>query len=226
MIFITGDTHIPIDIQKLSSKQFPLQKELTEKDFVIICGDFGGVWNGGSEDKYWQKWLSEKNFTTLFVDGNHDNHDMLKNDFEEVDFYGGRAHKINDKLFHLMRGEVYSIDEKKVFAFGGASSHDKDKRKEGVNWWEDELPKEEDLLYAKENLEKNSWSVDFVISHSAPGSIQDMLGCKYEKNLLTDFFDELRGALRYEKWFFGHYHIDRQADERHIAVFNKVIFAK
>jgi len=43
MIFITGDTHIPTDVQKLNSERFPEQKELTERDYLIICGDFGGV---------------------------------------------------------------------------------------------------------------------------------------------------------------------------------------
>ena len=39
MIYITGDTHIPVDIQKLSTKRFPEQKEMTKNDYVIICGD-------------------------------------------------------------------------------------------------------------------------------------------------------------------------------------------
>lgn len=30
---------------------FPEQKEMTKDDFVIICGDFGGVWNKGEESK-------------------------------------------------------------------------------------------------------------------------------------------------------------------------------
>ena len=42
MIYITGDTHIPTDVGKLSSKRFPEQKNLTKNDYVIICGDFGG----------------------------------------------------------------------------------------------------------------------------------------------------------------------------------------
>ena len=52
MMYITGDTHIPIDIKKLSAKKFPEQKNLTKKDYVIICGDFGGVWDGSNEEKY------------------------------------------------------------------------------------------------------------------------------------------------------------------------------
>lgn len=60
MIYITGDTHIPVDIQKLSAKKFPKQKELTKNDYVIIWGDFGGIWDGSNEEKYWIKWLKEK----------------------------------------------------------------------------------------------------------------------------------------------------------------------
>ena len=69
MVYITGDTHIPVDIAKLNSKRFPAQKDLTKDDFLIICGDFGGVWNNDREEMYWRKWLEQKNFTTLFIDG-------------------------------------------------------------------------------------------------------------------------------------------------------------
>lgn len=69
-IYITGDTHIPIDIRKLTTKYFKEQKELTKDDFVIVCGDFGGVWDGGKHDKYWQSWLQKKNFSTLYAWGN------------------------------------------------------------------------------------------------------------------------------------------------------------
>ncbi len=55
MIYITGDVHIPVDIKKLSTKNFPKQKELTKNDYVIILGDFGGVWNNGNEELYWRK---------------------------------------------------------------------------------------------------------------------------------------------------------------------------
>lgn len=41
MIYITGDTHIPIDIGKLSTKHFPEQKHFTQNDYLIICEDFG-----------------------------------------------------------------------------------------------------------------------------------------------------------------------------------------
>ena len=71
MIHITGDTHS--DFAKFSTDKFPIQKEMTKNDYIIICGDFGGIWNyllESTYEKYWLNWLNEKNFTTLFVDGN------------------------------------------------------------------------------------------------------------------------------------------------------------
>jgi hypothetical protein len=73
-----------MDISKLNSKNFPEQKTLTGDDYVMICGDFGGVWDGGREEMYWRRWLDNKKFTTLFVDGNHENFDLLDT-FEVVD---------------------------------------------------------------------------------------------------------------------------------------------
>ena len=124
MIYITGDTHL--DFTRFSTDKFPIQKEMTKNDYVIICGDFGGVWNylvESTYEKYWLDWLNEKKFTTLFVDGNHENFTRLYN-YPIEQWHGGKVHKIRDSVLHLMRGEIFDIDNKKVFTFGGAKSHD------------------------------------------------------------------------------------------------------
>ena len=46
---------------------------------------------------------------------------------------------------------------------------------------------------------------------------------QYENDILTDFLEELKNKISYEKWFFGHYHVDGVVDERYVAVFDKVI---
>ncbi|MDD4804164.1 MAG: metallophosphoesterase, partial [Candidatus Pacebacteria bacterium] len=69
-VFITGDLHGKGEISKLNSKNFPVGKELTKEDYVIILCDFGLVWNNDDEDMYWQNWLNSRNWTTLVVDGN------------------------------------------------------------------------------------------------------------------------------------------------------------
>ena len=86
MIYVTGDCHARFG--KFSVGGFPEQKEMTRDDFVIVCGDFGGVWSNTSEEVWWLDWLSDKPFTILFVDGNHENFDRLYGDeFEVVDFH-------------------------------------------------------------------------------------------------------------------------------------------
>ena len=154
MIFITGDTHGPNPIglhsvdgfgKRMNKEYFPEQKEMTRDDFVIICGDFGGVWNYDSryditgstfkdkicldygeskEEKYWLDWLSKKNFTLLFCDGNHENFDRLYRAYPEVDFHGGKAHQLRENVFHLIRGYIFDLCGLSFFTFGGARSHD------------------------------------------------------------------------------------------------------
>ena len=124
MIFITGDCHG--NFSKLNKSNFPEQSQMTKDDFVIICGDFGIIWDTkvSKQELNWLDWFDKKSFTTLFVDGNHENFDRLNTEYEIVDFHGGKAHKINDSIYHLMRGEIFELQNQKFFAFGGAASHD------------------------------------------------------------------------------------------------------
>ena len=124
MIYITGDCHS--DFSKFETDKFPIQTEMTKNDYVIICGDLGRVWNYIVESMYekqWLDWFSNKNFTTLFVDGNRENFERLYG-YPVEEWHGGKVHKIRDSVLHLMRGEIFDIDNKKIFAFGGAKSHD------------------------------------------------------------------------------------------------------
>ena len=119
MIYITGDTHS--NFSKFEESNFPLQKEMTKDDYVIICGDFGGVWTFEEESKREKEildWLNERNFTTLFVDGNHENFTRLYNDYPVEKWHGGKIHKIRDSIFHLMRGEIFNIENTRFFMVG------------------------------------------------------------------------------------------------------------
>ena len=57
MIYVTGDCHA--DFTKFNTKIFPEQYEMTKDDYVIICGDFGGVWNRFEENKHENHWIKE-----------------------------------------------------------------------------------------------------------------------------------------------------------------------
>ena len=49
MIYITGDCHR--EYRRFNTQNFPEQKGMTKEDYVIVCGDFGGVWSFEKEDK-------------------------------------------------------------------------------------------------------------------------------------------------------------------------------
>lgn len=165
MIIVTGDTHCPIDIGKLNKKSFD-DSSMTKQDYVIIAGDAGFVWYGSdSEDLWWQKWLMKKNFTTLFVDGNHENHNKL-DQLPVTLWNGGKIHKINDSIFHLMRGQVFEIDGMKLFTMGGAESSDRELRKEDISWWCRELPSDQEYQEALYNLDQCGWQASGGLSES------------------------------------------------------------
>ena len=122
-IFITGDIHS--DPKRFSVKSFPTQKNMDKSDIVIITGDFGLIWKEDPTgyENYWLEWLNQKPFTTLFVDGNHENFDRLLS-YPTAQKFSGLVHEIRSSVFHLMRGEIYKINGSKIFTFGGAQSHD------------------------------------------------------------------------------------------------------
>ena len=121
-IVLVGDTHA--DIRRFSSDNFPFN-DFTKDDYVIILGDFGLVWDNEESpyETYWLNWLEEKPWTTLFIDGNHENFDRL-NSYPIEYWNGGKVQRIRPSIMHLMRGQVFELQGKKFFTFGGASSHD------------------------------------------------------------------------------------------------------
>lgn len=227
MIYITGDTHIPIDIRKLSSSKFKEQKDMTKNDYVIICGDFGGVWDNSNEELYWRKWLQKKNFTTLFVDGNHENHELL-NSFEVHSWNGGKVHFINDSIIHLMRGQIFMIDGIKIFTMGGAESIDKQFRVEGKSWWKQEMPSYIEYEEGLMNLEKHNFDVDYIITHTCSTRTFNELqkysiGLQKYETAIEKYFDEIESQVKFKKWYFGHFHDNGEIDDKHTVLYNNII---
>lgn len=54
-IFITGDLHG--DFSRFKKEIFYEQTELSKDDYVIVTGDFGGVWGGSPNERHWLDWL-------------------------------------------------------------------------------------------------------------------------------------------------------------------------
>ena len=62
-------------------------------------------------------------FTIAFVCGNHDNHNRLQK-LKKIEMFGAPVGKVAENIFYLRRGEIYAIEGKKFFTFGGALSRD------------------------------------------------------------------------------------------------------
>lgn len=222
MIYITGDTHGPIDIHKLNKRYFD-DSTLTKKDYLVICGDFGLVWDNSPEEKYWLDWLNDKNYTTLFVDGNHENHPLLNSYPEEI-WNGGKVHKIRDSVLHLMRGQVFTIDSRTFFTMGGADSVDKDWRTPGKSWWPEEMPSNDEYEEAIQNLKLHNHQVDYIITHTAPTSIVNQLIPEIKPpDQLTNFLEGIKTGTQYKHWYFGHFHGDRDIDKKHTLLYYNII---
>ena len=245
-IFITGDCHAEWN-NRFNTRNFPEQKTMTKKDFVIVCGDFG-YWTDSIFQDYWLDWLNEKPFTTLFVDGNHENFDGLY-DMPEENWKGGRIHRVRESIIHLMRGQIFNLENHTFFTFGGASSHDiqggvlepddpeyeekRDSLEELMlpyrihhySWWEQELPSREECQEGLRNLEAAGWKVDYIITHCCASSIQAQMNLAgpYPEDRLTEYLESIRRKTRDRMWYFGHYHRNANVGERETALYEKIV---
>lgn len=249
MIFVTGDMHGNW-MNRLKVDSFFEQKEMTKEDYVIICGDFG-IWDNSKSEQYNLDWLEDKPFTTLFVAGNHENYDILDN-LPVEEWHGGKVNFLRPSVIHLMRGQVFTIESKKFFTFGGASSHDisagilepddpdfKRKKKRldkdpsalyrinHVSWWSRELPDEDEMQEGLHNLEKQGYRVDYIITHSPYTSLLKQMddGSKrYDSDHLTDYLQKIRQEVDYKYWFFGHMHLNQEFKTEHsICLYEQII---
>lgn len=150
-VWVTGDTHGEFS-DLFNEGMFADYANMTRDDYVIICGDFGGVWYERYKERLYDGKIHEElnkmfdyeenilnkletlPYTLLFVDGNHENFNRLY-DYPVKQWNGGMVHEIRPNVLHLMRGEIFNLHGKKFFAFGGASSHDV---KDGIIMKDDE----------------------------------------------------------------------------------------
>ena len=224
-IFVTGDTHGTLDLTKVGDYFYGKENEYSKDDYLIICGDTGICGFVPSYEKVTRSILRDLPVTTLFIDGNHENFEEL-NSYGVDTWNGGKVHFIENDIIHLMRGQVFDIDATKIFTFGGAYSIDKDYRSEGVDWFPEEMPNEEEYEEGLQNLESNDYTVDYIITHTAPRDVAAALGygeMSDDEVELRKYFQRIAEEANFKAWYFGHFHEDDEVEEVFRALFDDVI---
>lgn len=220
MIKVTGDTHgDPVRFIENNMGD----NEWTSDDYLIVCGDFGYIFRNNESEKEFLDYLETKPYTICFCDGNHENFPAIYS-YPKEKWNGGYVHRIRKNVLHLMRGQVFEIDGKKVFSMGGAHSIDRYVRKLNFSYWEEEIPNNQEYHEATQNLRENNDEVDIIISHTAPREIIRRMG-KYpdvHDMELTGFLEWIMYQIKYQHWYFGHWHLDQTFDEKHTAVYFNV----
>lgn len=218
-LYLVGDTHGKWDnIMRMRN---------VENSMTIVLGDFGFVWDNASIEELdkMQKVLARQNNLILFVDGNHENFDMI-NTYPVVNKWGGNTHQIAENIYHLMRGQVFTIEGKTFFTMGGAGSIDKDRRAEFVSWWSQENITHAEMETAFDNLDKVDRKVDFVLSHTAPFNLAKQIHGNHDNGFTTDYntvaLQAIADYCTYDHWYFGHHHMDKTFS-KYTCLFKKAV---
>ena len=209
-LFVTGDTHGGLDMSKLNSRHFKCA-DLTKDDILVIMGDAGFIWSDSATEKFWQKFLDDKPWTTFCVLGNHENYDRIE-ELPTTTFGGEMCYKVNDSIYYALSGKVYDLCGQKCLVVNGADSHDvfvdgKRYRHPHISWWEQEQITEEDVEVARINIAKCHGTVDYVFSHTGGTKICNFLG--FNPTISDKRLDRILDEVIYKEHFCGHYHIDK-----------------
>ena len=215
MIYVTGDLH-----GELERLKAPGVKKLRRGDTLLVCGDFGFIWDGDKKEQRILKKLGRKRFHIAFVDGIHENHNLLSA-YPVTEWCGGKVHHISGRLYHLMRGQVYHMEDKTIFTMGGGElpeTADYDERFAAC------LPTVDDLYEANENLQRVDYRVDAVITHDCNGVVKNFLNMDCDAcNHVYAFLDNASRIMEYDRWYFGCHHMDKQIPPRYTGVYREVL---
>ena len=215
MIYFVSDLHGNINL-----KGFQEYLSTTkDDDLLIILGDICLNFEDTEENRIFTKSFLAADKKIAFIDGNHENFAYI-NSFPEVEWNGGTVGRLTDNIVFLKRGNVYNIQGKTFFVFGGCKSSSK--WKEMGLWYPGEEASEEEVKLAYENIKKHNFKFDYILTH------------KYEQNTqaptmsikLLELTEYIEKNVCYDKWYCGHSHVNKKMDEKHTVIYDELTEAR
>ncbi len=184
----------------------------TDEDLLIILGDlFFGFGEGGAD---FTEWIIKQNKNIAFIDGNHDNYDLIWS-YPEETWHGGRVNRISEHVVYLRRGEIYDLFGRSVFVMGGCISSQK--------WHEaglaspKENPSEEEISRAIANLASRDNKVDYILTHKYESGIDGNISGTLAR--LVGYIEE---NVQYRRWYYGHWHGEASPDPKHYQIYHSL----
>lgn len=217
-IYITGDKHGTYD----DVFEFCYKYKTTREDILIILGDSGINYYLNNKDYILKNILLQLPITLFCIHGNHEERPENISSYKIKLFNNGIVYYENDyqNLLFAKDGEIYNFNNNKTLVIGGAYSVDKYYRlAHGYNWYESEQPNEEIKKRVKNNLILNNNKVDIILTHTCPykyipyEAFLASIDQTTVDNNTEKFLDDIEHNTVYEKWYCGHFHIDKKIDK-------------
>jgi hypothetical protein len=224
LLGIAGDWH-GNDRWAISCLDFFAEAGITK---VLHAGDFG-IWPGPDGRIYLERIRAclERNQQTLWVvPGNHEDYSQI---VDPEDPAGGTDRQVLGggeedgwELALLPRGYSWEESGKRFVALGGAPSIDFEMRREGRDWWKEEMIRDSDL----ERLHRSA-GADVMICHDAPDggtrAVQRIIDTPWGQSMWSPvglnyaalgraLMNQAVEIVKPKMFFHGHYHV---ADERY-----------
>lgn len=159
---------------------------------IILLGDIG--FGFGIDMEVFTQFGDRK---FIIIQGNHDNGDLMK-------------YMPNIVTYNTNYGFHYDHDQK-ILYIPGALSYDKSQRTIGIDWWENEEMRYEQLMNLLDFFYLNKQEIKTIISHDTPESIYlkffDSTTRSRTNQCLDLLFDNIIGEDLSINWYHGHLHI-------------------
>lgn len=189
---------------------------------MIILGDAGINYYLDSKDYTLKNYLKELPITLFCIHGNHEERPYNIAGYKSKIFNNGIVYyeeKYPNILF-AKDGEVYNFNGVSTLVIGGAYSVDKYYRLAlGYNWYESEQPNEKIKNDVRKTLKNYNNKMDVILSHTCPFKympyevfLENVNQLDVDKST-EEFLDEIENNTKYQKWYCGHYHTDKQVDK-------------
>lgn len=217
-VYMTGDTHGQFE----RVIEFCRPREVELENTFIILGDAGLNYYGDRRDRKKKEQLAQVPITFFCLHGNHEMRPTAALGYELSEYHGGKVlvQPEYPNILFAIDGEVYDFNGNSCIVIGGAYSVDKYYRlARGWNWFSDEQPSEEIKAKVERVLAERNWKIDIVLSHTGPLKYEPtevflpMVDQSTVDKSTEEWLGEIEAKLDYERWYFAHYHTEKEIDK-------------